>query len=77
VLANPEAFTHNSRKSWRLGGMAMSFRFGSLQPGLLLAAALSVSLWPAAASAYTPEQEQACTGDGSGSAAPKFPTSAA
>jgi hypothetical protein len=41
----------------------MFFRFGHLLLGLLLATALSVSLWSAAARAYTPEQEQACTGD--------------
>ena len=41
----------------------MFFRIGNFQIGLLLATALSVSMWPAAARAYTPEQEQACTGD--------------
>ena len=41
----------------------MLFRTGNFQFGLLLATALSVSMWPAAAKAYTPEQEQACTGD--------------
>jgi hypothetical protein len=34
-----------------------------LRFGWVLAAALSVSLWSGAADAYTPEQEQACTGD--------------
>ena len=29
----------------------------------MLATALSVSMWPAASQAYTPEQEQACSGD--------------
>jgi hypothetical protein len=29
----------------------------------MLATALSVSMWPAAGRAYTPEQEQACSGD--------------
>jgi hypothetical protein len=33
------------------------------QSGLMLAMALSVSLWSSAARAYTPEQQQACTGD--------------
>jgi hypothetical protein len=33
------------------------------QSGLLLAAALSASLLATAAQAYTPEQQQACTGD--------------
>jgi hypothetical protein len=39
------------------------FRIGSFQLGLLLATALTVSMWPTASNAYTPEQEQACTGD--------------
>jgi hypothetical protein len=30
---------------------------------LLLAIALSFSMWPAASRAYTPEEEQACSGD--------------
>jgi len=39
------------------------FRAGHFQFGLLLATALSVSIGPAAGQSYTPEQEQACTGD--------------
>jgi hypothetical protein len=39
------------------------FRAGLFQFGWLLATALSVSIGPAAGQAYTPEQEQACTGD--------------
>jgi hypothetical protein len=31
--------------------------------GLMLATALSVSMWPAASQAYTPEQQQACSDD--------------
>ena len=46
-----------------LGGWMTIFRAGSLQLGLLLATALSVSIWSTAGHAYTPEQEQACTGD--------------
>ncbi|MGH6641069.1 MAG: hypothetical protein ACRED3_00080 [Bradyrhizobium sp.] len=38
--------------------MTKSFRFG-----LMLSAALSVSMWSSAGQAYTPEQEQACTSD--------------
>src|SRR5438445_10313508 len=38
-------------------------RFGKFQFGLMLAVALSVAIWPAAGQAYTPEQEQACSGD--------------
>jgi len=34
-----------------------------IQLGILLAAVLAVSISPAAAQTYTPEQEQACTGD--------------
>jgi len=39
------------------------FRAGSLGVGWLLAMALVVSISPAAGQGYTPEQEQACTGD--------------
>ncbi|OCK62449.1 hypothetical protein [Bradyrhizobium sp. LMTR 3] len=39
------------------------FRIEKLQLGLLLAAALAVSISPAVSQTYTPEQEQACTGD--------------
>ena len=40
------------------------FRAGHFRVGmLLLATALSVSISPAAGQTYTPEQEQACTGD--------------
>jgi hypothetical protein len=31
--------------------------------GLMLATALAVSIWSSAGQAYTPEQEQACSGD--------------
>ena len=41
----------------------MLFRTGNFQFGLLLAAALTVAMWAATASAHTPEQEQACSGD--------------
>jgi hypothetical protein len=39
------------------------FRARNFQFGLLLAMALSISIGPAAGQTYTPEQEQACTGD--------------
>jgi hypothetical protein len=39
------------------------FRAGNFWFGWLLAVALSVSISPAAGQTYTPEQEQACTGD--------------
>lgn len=47
-----------------LGERMIIFGAGHFQFGfLLLAAALAVSVGPAAAQSYTPEQEQACTGD--------------
>jgi len=39
------------------------FRIRNFHVGLMLATALAVSVWPTAGKAYTPEQEQACTGD--------------
>jgi hypothetical protein len=39
------------------------FRIRNFQFGLMLATALSISMWSTAGQAYTPEQEQACTGD--------------
>lgn len=38
-------------------------RSRKFQLSLMLATALSVSIWPAAGHAYSPEQEQACTPD--------------
>ena len=35
----------------------------SFQFGLMLATVLSVSMWPAASEAYTPEQQAACSDD--------------
>src|SRR3954451_3614796 len=35
----------------------------NFQIGLMVAAALCVSLWPAASRAYTDDQQQACMGD--------------
>ena len=40
-----------------------SICFRNLQFGLMLATALSVSMFATAGFAYTPEQQQACTGD--------------
>ena len=40
-----------------------ALRSSKFQLGLMLATALSVSMWPAASKAYTPEQQQACTDD--------------
>lgn len=41
--------------------------------GLMIAAILSVSLLPAAAHAYTPEQQQACSGDAFRLCGPEIP----
>ena len=41
----------------------MAVRSRNFHVGLMLATALAVSMWPAASRAYTPEQEQACSGD--------------
>jgi hypothetical protein len=38
-------------------------RSRKFQLGLMLATAFSVSIWPAASRAYTPEQQQACSDD--------------
>ena len=38
-------------------------RSRKFQLSLMLATALSVSLWPAISQAYTPEEQQACSGD--------------
>ena len=62
VLANPDPFTHNSAKLW-VGGWMTIFRAGNFRSRWLLATALALSIFPAAAQTYTPEQEQACTGD--------------
>jgi hypothetical protein len=40
----------------------LALRFGRFQFGLMLAV-LSISTLPAVAQSYTPEQQQACTGD--------------
>ena len=62
LLANSLPFTHNSRING-FGGIMPAVRSRSLQFGLMLATALSVSMWPAASEAYTPEQQAACTDD--------------
>lgn len=45
----------------------------NVQLGLVLAAVLSVSIWSAPASAYTPEQQQACSGDAFRLCGPEIP----
>jgi len=65
LLAKTGRFTHNSGNHCLdhfLGGKMTFFRIRNFQLGLMLATALSVSM-STAGHAYTPEQEQACTGD--------------
>ena len=73
LLANFQAFTHNSLANRlraaslsgisRLGDSCLRSRSSKFQLGLMLATALSFSMLPSASEAYSPEQEQACTGD--------------
>ena len=51
-----------------LAARSLDFRFS-----LLLAIALSFSIWPVASHAYTPEQEQACSGDALRLCGPEVP----
>lgn len=46
-----------------LGGVMFAAGSRKFQFGLMLATALSVSMWPAASQAYTPEQQAACSDD--------------
>ena len=46
-----------------VGEILMAVGSRNIQLGVMLATALSVSMWSAAGHAYTPEQQQACTGD--------------
>jgi hypothetical protein len=49
------------------------FRISSFGFGLMLATALSVSMWSSAGQAYTPEQQQACTSDAFRLCGPEIP----
>lgn len=60
-LANPQALTHYSRGGTAVGDFM--FRTESFRLAAALAAALSLSLLPRAAHAFTAEQQQYCTGD--------------
>jgi hypothetical protein len=46
-----------------MGGIMPAIRSRIFQFGLMLVAALSLSMSPAASQGYTPEQQQACSGD--------------
>jgi hypothetical protein len=50
-----------------------SVRLRDVQFGLMLAMALSVSTWSTPGSAYTPEQQQACSGDAFRLCGPEIP----
>jgi hypothetical protein len=54
-----------------IGGLAV--RSGKFWFGLALATALSVSMFSTASFAYTPEQQQACTGDAFQFCGPEIP----
>lgn len=45
------------------GDLMLAVRLGNSRLGWLLATTLSLSMLPQAVRAYTPEQQQACTGD--------------
>ena len=62
MLAKFLLFTHNSSNR-RFGGFMSAHRSSKFQLGLMIAMVLSASMWPAASRAYTPEQQQACSGD--------------
>ncbi len=50
-----------------------AIRFGNFQPSLMLAMALALLMWPPASRAYTPEEEQACSGDAFALCGPEIP----
>jgi hypothetical protein len=62
VLANRDPITHTFTSAVS-GGIMSAVRSRNFQFGLMLATALSVSMWPAASEAYTPEQQAACSDD--------------
>ena len=55
------------------GGIDDFFRIRNFGFGLMLATALAASVWSSAGQAYTPEQEQACTGDAFRLCSPEIP----
>jgi hypothetical protein len=61
-LAKTPPFTHNPQRN-ASGGFMFALRSKKFQLGLMLATALSFSVLPTASRAYTPEQQQACSGD--------------
>jgi hypothetical protein len=72
LLANPTPFTHTSQTN-ASGGVMFAGRSRKFQFGFTFATALSFSVLPAASQAYTPEQQQACTGDAFRLCGPEIP----
>jgi hypothetical protein len=73
LLANPPPFTHNSLQISAAGGFMTICGFGNFRFGLILATAFAATMWSTAGSAYTPEQQQACTGDAFRLCGPEIP----
>src|SRR6478672_9685124 len=74
LLANPPPFTHTSQKQ-RFGGFMFAVRSRKFQLGLVFATALlaSTMMLPGESQAYTPEEEQACSGDAFRLCGPEIP----
>jgi hypothetical protein len=72
LLAYPPPFTHYSRGK-RFGGFMTSICYRNFRLGLMLATVLSVSTFATAGFAYTPEQQQACSGDAFQFCGPEIP----
>jgi hypothetical protein len=86
LLANPLRFTHNppvaegvsrlfgrSRFNAFRGEFMVAVRLRIFHLGLMLATALVVSMLATAGQAYTPEQQQACSGDAFRLCGPEIP----
>jgi hypothetical protein len=86
LLANPLRFTHNppvaegvprlfgrSRFNAFRGEFMVAVRLRIFHLGLMLATALVVSILATAGQAYTPEQQQACSGDAFRLCGPEIP----
>jgi hypothetical protein len=71
-LANLAAFTHNSPFN-ASGGFMRVVRSRGLTFGVVIATALCCSLLSTAARAYTPEEQQACSGDAMRLCGPEIP----
>ena len=72
LLAKAETFTHNPPTLF-LGGFMTAICLKRFRYGLVLAAAMSVAALSTPASAYTQEQQAACTGDAMQLCGPEIP----